>query len=68
MNFDPATTAQLGLLLSTFIIGNLSLRKHMDTKFAHMGEQLAEMKAESKEQWANIRSVDRKVAALEAKT
>lgn len=68
MNFDPATTAQLGVLLSTFIVGNLSLRRHMDTKFKHMSEQLAEIKAESKEQWANIRSVDRKVAALEAKT
>ena len=64
---DPAITGQLGVLLSTFIIGNLSLRRHMDTKFSHINEALKDIREESKEQWANIRAIDRKVASLEAK-
>ncbi len=64
--FDPAITGQLGVLLSTFIIGNLSLRRHMDTKFSHINEALKDIREESKEQWSNIRAIDRKVAALEA--
>ena len=66
-DFDPAITGQLGVLLSTFIIGNLSLRRHMDTKFSHINEALKDIREESKEQWANIRAIDRKVASLEAK-
>jgi hypothetical protein len=66
-DFDPAITGQLGVLLSTFIIGNLSLRRHMDTKFSHINESLKDIREESKEQWANIRTIDRKVATLEAK-
>jgi len=65
--FDPAITGQLGVLLSTFIIGNLSLRRHMDTKFSHISEALKDIREESKEQWSNIRAIDRKVATLEAK-
>ncbi len=65
--FDPAITGQLGVLLSTFIIGNLSLRRHMDTKFSHINEALRDIREESKEQWSNIRAIDRKVATLEAK-
>tara|TARA_R100000306_G_C4303248_1_gene106247 strand:- start:262 stop:477 length:216 start_codon:yes stop_codon:yes gene_type:complete len=65
--FDPAITGQLGVLLSTFIIGNLSLRRHMDTKFSHINEALKDIREESKEQWSNIRAIDRKVATLEAK-
>ena len=67
MEFDPAITGQLGVLLSTFIIGNLSLRRHMDTKFSHINEALKDIREESKEQWSNIRAIDRKVATLEAK-
>ncbi len=66
MEFDPAITGQLGILLSTFIIGNISLRRHMDTKFGHVNEALRDIREESKEQWSNIRAIDRKVAALEA--
>ena len=66
MEFDPAITGQLGVLLSTFIIGNLSLRRHMDPKFGHINEALKDIREESKEQWSNIRAIDRKVAALEA--
>ncbi len=66
-DFDPAITGQLGVLLSTFIIGNLSLRRHMDTKFSHINEALKDIREESKEQWSNIRAIDRKVATLEAK-
>ena len=66
-DFGPAITGQLGVLLSTFIIGNLSLRRHMDTKFSHINEALKDIREESKEQWANIRAIDRKVASLEAK-
>ena len=66
-DFDPNITGQLGVLLSTFIIGNLSLRRHMDTKFSHINEALKDIREESKEQWANIRAIDRKVASLEAK-
>ena len=66
-DFDPAITGQLGVLLSTFIIGNLSLRRHMDTKFSHINEALRDIREESKEQWSNIRAIDRKVATLEAK-
>ena len=65
--FDPAITGQLGVLLSTFIIGNLSLRRHMDTKFSHINEALKDIREESKEQWSNIRAIDRKVSTLEAK-
>ena len=38
----------------------------MDTKFSHVNEALKDIREESKEQWSNIRSIDRKVAALEA--
>lgn len=67
-DFDPAITGQLGVLLSTFIIGNISLRRHMDTKLSHINESLKDIREESKEQWANIRTIDRKVATLEAKS
>jgi len=67
MDIDPVLTGQLGVLISSLIVSNLSLRKHMNTKFSHISESLTEIKAESKEQWANIRAIDRKVAALEGK-
>lgn len=66
--FDPAITGQLGILLSTFIIGNISLRRHINTKFAHVEEALKDIRKETKEQWANIRAIDRKVATLEARS
>ncbi len=65
-DFDPNTVGQLGVLMSTLIIGNISLRRHMDTKFSHINDALKEIREDSKEQWANIRAIDRKVAALEA--
>ena len=68
VEFDPTITGQLGVLLSTFIIGNLSLRRHINTKFAHVEESLKDIREESKEQWANIRAIDRKVASLEARS
>ena len=64
--FDPNMAGQLGVLVSTLIIGNISLRRHMDTKFSHVNEALRDISVESKEQWSNIRAIDRKVAALEA--
>ena len=39
----------------------------MDTKFSHINEALKDIREESKEQWSNIRAIDRKVATLEAK-
>ena len=68
LEFDPAITGQLGILLSTFIIGNISLRRHINTKFAHVEESLKDIREETKEQWANIRAIDRKVATLEARS
>ena len=65
-DFDPSTVGQLGVLMSTLIIGNISLRRHMDTKFSHVNEALKDIRDDSKEQWSNIRAIDRKVAALEA--
>ena len=65
-DFDPSTVGQLGVLMSTLIIGNISLRRHMDTKFSHINEALKDIRDDSKEQWSNIRAIDRKVAALEA--
>jgi hypothetical protein len=67
IDIDPVLTGQLGVLISSLVISNMSLRKHMNTKFSHISESLIEIKAESKEQWANIRAIDRKVATLEAK-
>ena len=64
--FDPNMAGQLGVLVSTLIIDNISLRRHMDTKFSHINDALKEIREDSKEQWANIRAIDRKVAALEA--
>ena len=40
----------------------------MDTKFSHINDALRDIRDESKEQWSNIRAIDRKVATLEAKT
>jgi len=66
MEFDLAATIQMGVLLVSFVIGNVSLRRHMDVRFAHMDAQMADMKLDSKDQWSCIRAIDRKVAALEA--
>ena len=66
--FDPNVAGQLGVLMSTLIISNISLRRHMDTKFSHITDALRDIRDESKEQWSNIRAIDRKVATLEAKT
>ena len=66
--FDPNVAGQLGVLMSTLIISNISLRRHMDTKLSHINDALRDIRDESKEQWSNIRAIDRKVATLEAKT
>ena len=66
--FDPNVAGQLGVLMSTLILSNISLRRHMDTKFSHINDALRDIRDESKEQWSNIRAIDRKVATLEAKT
>lgn len=66
MSLDLAATIQFSILLVAFVIGNVSLRRHMDTRFTAMDNQMADMKSDAKDQWSCIRAIDRKVAALEA--